>query len=405
MTAVKKTYTNKTRKAFTVGFLIVFMAGFALSSGMYSSLLPDIIQHYRLSLTSASLLDTTSEIGMVGAMFIAMFCLDRLDKHWVITIAVMVYAVAMILIGTAPLFVVLLLFKVVMGISGSIIDNLCATYTSDLYGDERERYVSFLHMFFAIGSMLGPGTAVLLMRRFGGFGGSYICYGFFFLALSAVFLVGTLILKKPTPIVQNLDSEGHHKSIPFRKILVNRNMLWLGIGAAFLAGTNYINMWTPTFLQTVYPDRFDAAFCSLVVSLAYLGMIISRLLFSLLSKWLTSEKYMCLSCILSAAVIFVMVMLPYRWSWAAGMLLFGIFSGAQYTAKFLMAFKEFPEYAATVAALMAITSSCGNILLRFTINSIVDKGHYSTAILLAAMTTCIAFFIFRFGYKAPQKTD
>ena len=386
---------NRERKSVTFVYLVVFMAGFALSSGMYSSLLPDIISHYSLSLTSASLLDTTSEIGMAVAMLFAMLWLDRLDKHWVIASAVLIYALSMILIGTAPLFTVLLIIKIAMGISGSIIDNLCATYTSDLYGDERTRYVSILHMFFAIGSMLGPGTAVLLMKRFGGFGGSYICYGSIFTFVSLTFLAITVVLKKPTPTVQNLDSEGKHKRIPFRTILTSKNMLWLGVGSAFLAGTNYINAWTPTYLQTVTPQRFDADFCSLVVSLAYFGMIISRLLLSVLSKWLTSERYMRISCLSTAAVIALMILLPYRWAWMAGMLLFGIFSGAQYTARFLMAFKEFPEY----TAIMAVTSSCGNIILRFTINAIADKGYYSVAILLTAVVMVGAYLIFRFCYK------
>lgn len=390
---------NRERKLVAFVYLVIFMAGYALSTGMYSSLLPDIISHYDLSLTSASLLDTTSEVGMVAAMLFAMLWLDRLDKHTVMLVAVFAYALSMIFIGSAPLFAVLLMLKTAMGISGSVIDNLCATYTADLFGEERTRYVSLLHMFFAIGSMLGPGTAMLLMKKFGGFGGSYICYGLGFAFVSLTFLVITWVLKKPVPAVRNLDSEGKQKHIPFRAILTNRRMIWLGIGSAFLAGTNYLNAWTPTYLQTVYPQRFDADFCSLVVSLAYFGMIISRFLLSVLSKWLTSEKYMRMSCLSTAAIIVLMVLLPYRWAWAVGMLLFGVFSGAQYTARFLMAFAEFPEYTATVTAITAVTASCGNIILRFTINVIADKGYYSAAILLTAIILVGAYVIFRFGYK------
>ena len=392
---------NKSKIRVAAVFLICFMTGFALASSMYGSLLPDIIDHYSLPLTQASLFDMTAEIGSVCAMLLAMFVLDRLDKNIMIAAMMLTYSATMLLTGAVPPLTILILTKLFMGISGVVVDELCATYMSDLYGDKRSRMISILHTFFAVGSMFGPQVAAMALKNGGGFGGAYRGVGLVCTALVAVFILLMTVLGRPTPAVSNIDYTGKRKKIPFREILQNRNMRWLCLGGALLAGITYINTWAPTYLQTTHPDRFDAAFCSTVLTAAYVGMVVSRVLYGTLSPRFTAGQYMRLSCLLTAADILLMLSFPQRWIWLVGMFLFGVFSGAQYTAKFVMAVSEYAEFSSTAASVAAVFASLGNMLLKLTVNSIADAGHYTAAMLLPVAMLLLAWAVFRFGYGDP----
>ena len=396
---------NSNKIRITAGFLISFMTGFALASGMYGSLLPDMIGHYAMSLTDASIFDMAAEIGSMAAMVFAMLVMDRLDKNRMIGAMMLVYSLMMVITGFAPPLVLFVLIKLFMGISGSLVDELCATYMSDLYGEQRARMISILHTFFALGSVVGPQVAAAMLRRGAGFAGAYRLVGAVSLAVTAVFILAMALVKRPVPAVTNKDTSGRRKRIPFREILRNRNMRWLCLGGALLSGVTYVNTWAATYLQTVYPERFDADFCSLILTAAYVGMVVSRVLYGALSPKLTANRYMRASCALTAGTILVMLMFPQRWIWLVGMFLFGVFSGAQYTAKFVMAVAEYAEFSSTAASVTLMFTALGSMLLKVTINSIADRGHYTAAMLITVVLLALAWGVFRFGHReepAPE---
>ena len=134
--------SNNRRITITAFFVVVFMTGYALSIAMYSGLLPDLIQYYGFSLIEASYFDMMNEIGQILAMVIGLFLLDLLDKNRTLTLMMMLFGGMMVLTGFAPAILLLMMCRLFMGVSGSIVDNLTATYIADLYGEKRARYVS-----------------------------------------------------------------------------------------------------------------------------------------------------------------------------------------------------------------------------------------------------------------------
>ena len=67
-------------------FTFVFMAGYALSSGMLGTLMPRIIEYYDLSLSAASTINIAKEGGNTAAMLFALLIVDRLDKNHLLAV-------------------------------------------------------------------------------------------------------------------------------------------------------------------------------------------------------------------------------------------------------------------------------------------------------------------------------
>ena len=113
-------------------FTFIFMSGYALTYTMLGTLLPGIIQHYSLSISQASYINISLELGGTSAMVLALFLLDRLNKGKTLLILALFFGLIALYTGSAPPFALMLISRFFMGLVGSVLDNLCATYISDL---------------------------------------------------------------------------------------------------------------------------------------------------------------------------------------------------------------------------------------------------------------------------------
>lgn len=86
--------------------------------------------------------------------------------------------------------------QLVIGFSGGLLDNLCATYVSDLYGERRARFVSILHTLFALGNMAGPKFAAWCYSL-GGWTLSFLTSGIALAAAAVLFFVLTRLVGPP----------------------------------------------------------------------------------------------------------------------------------------------------------------------------------------------------------------
>ena len=140
---IRQNRSNTHRIFVTALFVIAFQTIFALSSSMYSNLVPSIGATYSLPLKGISLINMSREVGNMGAMLLALFLLDRTDKNTMIWLMTLGFGVGMLLLKATPTFSTLLLIWVGIGSTGALVDNLCATYMADLYGEARENMFQF----------------------------------------------------------------------------------------------------------------------------------------------------------------------------------------------------------------------------------------------------------------------
>ena len=378
-------------------FTFIFMSGYALTYTMLGTLLPGIIQHYSLSISQASYINISLELGGTSAMVLALFLLDRLNKGKTLLILALFFGLIALYTGSAPPFALMLISRFFMGLVGSVLDNLCATYISDLYGEHRARYVSLLHTFFAIASMIAPKFAALCYQV-GGWSLAYlVCGG----AITIAAVLAVVILRVMGFPQNSMDDQKQEKTkIPYREMLQSRNMRWLCLASFLFAGYSYVAMWLSTYLDGQNSSIYTVGFCSTIMTAYYVGSVVSRVGLAAISEKISSAVYLKWASLLSGILLVALLLIQQPVAWLVGSFLYGVIGGAMYTGRFVLSCQEFPQFSATASSLTGICSFGGNMAFSAIMGMVADAGFYTQGMMVISILLLSGFFIFQFGYRS-----
>lgn len=377
------------------------MGGFALSSCILGTLLPSIITHYSLNLTQASALNIVYESANAFAMVGALFVMDRLDKGKLLTLLGLLFGLALIFHGLAPTYAILLGVRLVMGIVGSLLDNLCSSYISDLYGDHRARYISILHTLYAIGSLVAPKYAALCYAA-GGWPLAYLAAGG---AMALAGLLAVIILRTmgfPSTAAAPKGDTPQTVRIPYRKIFLSRNLIWLSVISILIAGQYYVTLWLSTYLDWLDNTVYTVEFCSTIMTALYLGMILSRIGLAAISEKLGSAVYLKWASLLSSVLLIILLLIQRPMAWLVGAFLYGLISGAMFTSRIVLSCQEFPQFSSTASAFTGVFAALGSVGFNSLMGVAADAGFYTQAMILNAVLVALTFLVFQFGYREKK---
>lgn len=377
-------------------FTFIFMSGYALTYTMVGTLLPGMIQYYELSISQASYINISLELGGTSAMILALFLLDRMNKGKTLLVLALLFGLIGLFTGTAPAYVILLASRFLLGLIGSVLDNLCATYISDLYGEHRARYVSILHTLFAIASMIAPKFAAFCYGV-GGWSLAYLISG----GAMTVAAVLAIVILAVMGLPKNAMDEGKQEKlrIPYREMLQSRNMRWLCLASFIFAGYSYVTMWLSTYLDGRDSSVYTVGFCSTIMTAYYVGAVISRVGLAAISEKISSAVYLKWASLFSGVLLAALLLIQRPMAWLVGFLLYGVIGGAMYTGRFVLSCQEFPQFSATASSLTGICSFGGNMAFNAVMGAAADAGYYTQALLVIAGLLLSGFFIFQFGYR------
>lgn len=390
---------NQKRRTVVALYLFSFMTALGLSTSMFSTIQPEIIAHYGIDLTQASLFSVYQEIGSLSAMAITTLVVDRMNKNRLIGVMFFLMGIFLYAMGMMPAFLVLLVMRALLGIVSSVVNNTCSASISDLYGEDRSRHLALLHTLFGVGSLLGPPYATMLMQLGSGWNSTYTVIGSVVILIAVSYFATVAIIKEPTPQVSNIGQDGRRKKIPFRLIFSSPNMLALCFTSFLFNGYQLIMVWLPTYLASM---NHDISMRSVIMTLFFVGMIISRLGYSYLSKWVKPHQYMQFASLSSATVLVLALILQGTWTWIICTLLLGILSGAVYTVQFVLACQQFPEYSASATSMTTLFAAIGGMLFSPLIGTVAENGHFTLAMAIPAAAMGLIFFIMRYVYKPVQ---
>lgn len=379
-------------------FTFVFMGGFALSTCMLGTLLPGIITHYSLSLTQASALNIVYEAANALAMVAALFVVDRLDKGRLLTLLATVFGLVLLLHGLAPTYAVLLGVRLVLGIVGSLLDNLCASYISDLYGDHRARYISILHTLYAIGSMAAPKFAALCYAA-GGWSLAYLAAGGAMAGAGALAIVILRAMGYPPTAVEQQKGSPRDVHIPYRDMFHSRNLIWLSVVSILIAGQFYVTVWLSTYLDWLDSTVYTVEFCSTIMTALYLGMILSRVGLAAISEKVGAAVYLKWASLLSSVLLIVLLLVQRPMAWLVGAFLYGLISGAMFTSRIVLSCQEFPQFSSTGSAFTGVFAALGSVGFNSLMGMAADAGFYTQAMIVSAVIVALTFLVFQFGYR------
>ena len=278
--------------------------GMVLLSSIFSlqgALLEDLIAHYNLSDSAQGLAGTAASVGGVIALALSFFLMGRVRKFGLLKAAFAICAAALIALCIMPSFALFVLIWGLIGVGLGFVDTLLSACMSDLYhGEEKKatRMMCMLHMTYGLASMALPVLYTLLKSRGMSWYGMYGVVGGFGVAL----LIFTFIVSAGREQV----SESSRQSVSAGEIArtVTAGALPFFILAMFshgyfLAG---LNTWVTVYIGVT----LNSTLGDISLTFLFTGVMLSRFLFPFTG--LKPTRYICFSCIMSAALLLAAVL-------------------------------------------------------------------------------------------------
>lgn len=387
----------KRRFIFTA-YAFSFMIAFAVTGTMFSTALPRIIEDYHLSLAQAGLFSVFTSMGNIGAMILTGLLGDRYRKSILMGAMFIGISISLALIGSMPPFAALLCFLVILGIFTSSLNLIVTAYVSDLYGEHRAKYINLVHMFFGIGSLLGPLYPMALEKL-----GFHWRYSYLFLA-AVVLLAGLsyfLIMakiKEPALAIEADRKDIPKENQPSQKLsslLRNKGMLALCIMSFLYMGghQNTFSTWFQTFLQTENPARYTAEFTSVCMTIYWIGMVISRTISASVSEKISPRSFILFGSLGGVGILTMGMLFQTPIIWVGTVFILGLCTGAIYPLTFAISCAWFPHASAKVSSVVGIFASVGGMVCGWLVGRIANAISFYLAMFIPWISLAVVFLI------------
>lgn len=398
--------TNQKKIRVFMIFCCVMMFAFSLSSSMYSSLAPFIITHYGTTLTESSLFTISSSIGTLLINLLIIRMADKYDKAKLLAILCFVVSAALLMIGTAPAMGLYLLANAVNGMAGYWIDNLTTAYVSDLYGNERGRYIGILYTLFAVGSAAAPSFNTLVLEVLGmDWSGSYMISGVFFLLTAVFYLAVLLLVKKPqTEAGVTETPEKEEAKISVSEMMRSRNMLALIISGVTMAFYGYFSAMLPTYFSFTDPDVYTTALRNFILTCYTVGQMVSRFLYIPLAPRLNPIRYLRFQSLFCTACSLICLLADKPVLWMALMFVSGVVSGSAYTMTIVLTCDEYPDRSSSANAATGFASGIAYLVATPIMNLVADNVSFFVAMVIPVVFGFTTFLVYRFMYVEKQRS-
>ena len=281
-------------------FLSLFIFAFFMMA--VSPVLIDISRTLKVSPESMNLIITYFMIGVAGGVVANIFFTRWFkNKHIMIFCYILLIPVmlGLIIAGSITTFYILYF------LSGFLVGIIWIHANTNMVQgsvNNKESVVSIGHVFFALGAFTSPIIAANLIA--GGFGWKTIYYIVIFLVILSLSLY--LIFERQ----KKEDPKSVPEKFAFNKIFGNRSkniflILSLVVIAFYFILETIIITWFPTFLRL--GRSFDIIEAGYTISIFWVGMLIGRLILSVLSYKVRSDFILFGSCILSLTALSIAI--------------------------------------------------------------------------------------------------
>ena len=125
--------------------------------------MPSVIGEYQISLATAGMVFTALGLGKIVAVFSTSSWSDRVGRKPVMRLGGILMVIGAIGYGISPVWFGHILSAVVPGAGSGMLDGASNALVSDLYTEKRGLALNRLHVFFGLGSLIGPLVAAFFL--------------------------------------------------------------------------------------------------------------------------------------------------------------------------------------------------------------------------------------------------
>ena len=385
-------------------FTFFFYFAQSVARNIYNTLTPFIVAHYGTSLTESSLFSMAENIGFIAIMLLVTLTGDKRDKGGILLGVCAAYGAVLLLMGRGPSMTVMLLCLFITGMLGRYVDTLCTAYISDLYGERRANYMSWLLVMFYVGSTLAPNLNTLLIETAGlPWYTSYTLSGILMTAGSVLFLVTLLTLGRPVTeadrVKEKKAAAGEKASV--KDLFRSRNMRVLFWTYVIVSVSLYFNSQLTLYLSMEDPVLYDTATRGFIATAGSLGLVVGSLLYVWISRKMSASRYLAMEMMVTFVFSLLGILIDRPVPWMVFRFLSNAIGGGSFTARTLLCCEEFPDRSSSAIALVSLGTGIASILSTPLLNLLADMTSFRTAMFVSLFFGLFAWALIRFAY-APH---
>ena len=381
-------------------FCYFFYFAQSVARNIYNTLTPFIVDHYGTSLTESSVFTIAENVGFVVIMYIVTVVADRIDKAWLLFGLGSVYSVILLVMGNSPSFLLFVSSLFITGMIGRYMDTTCTAYISDLYGENRNRYMSFLLILFYIGSTLAPNLNTLIIEVIGQkWYVTYIIAGILMGTGSFLYLVFLLTVKKPATAVSKAAAKNTQKKVSALTLIKNRNIASLCGNYLFNAFAMYSSSQLILYLSMTNPDIYTTSVRGFIATAGSVGLVVGSALYVWISRRMSADKYLRVEILVTFLFSFLGLLINRPLFWMLSKFLSSAIGGGSFTARTLLCCEEYPEYSSSAIAVVSLTSGMASIIATPLLNMLAEATSFRFAMYFSLFLSIGAWGMMKFGYK------
>ncbi len=392
--------SKRTRLVLATAFCYFFYFAQSVARNVYNTLTPFIIAHYGTSLTESSVFTIAENIGFVVIMYIVTVVADRIDKAWLLFGLGSVYSVILLVMGNSPSFLLFVSSLFITGMIGRYMDTTCTAYISDLYGENRNRYMSLLLILFYVGSTLAPNLNTFIIEVIGQkWYVTYVIAGVLMGTGSILYLVFLLTVKKPATAVSKQTARNEQKKISALTLIKNRNIASLCGNYLFNAFAMYSSSQLILYLSMTDPTVYTTSVRGFIATAGSVGLVVGSALYVWISQRMSADKYLRVEILVTFLFSFLGLLINRPLFWMLSKFLSSAIGGGSFTARTLLCCEEYPEYSSSAIAVVSLTSGIASIIATPLLNMLAEATSFRFAMYFSLLLSIGAWCMMKFGYK------
>lgn len=253
---------------------------------------------------------------------------------------------------------------IILGLAGGVLNGGSNALINDLHPSRRAAALNFLGIFFGIGAMLIPLLIGTFLHQLG---------------LRSVILIAAALSLVPFVLfsVFYFPRPKQPQGFPIKEIkkIASSKLLWLGAFILFFESGNEfaIGGWLTSFLQEKFQSGLNEA--ALVLSGYWLFLMVGRLTFPLLNRWIKRETIVFISAALALVSVSGWLLSPLKGLAIIFALLTGYGLAAIYPTTLAVIGDEFPAFSGTAFSLAISTGLVGGMISPWLVGQI--SQHHS----------------------------
>lgn len=352
--------------------LFALMAFFGLTLSVIGPAIPSLSQGTGVALDTGGLIFTFQGLGFLAAVLTAGAAVDRTGRRPVLLMALLVIALGYVLVPLSGSFPIMLGYWLLIGAGQAGLEVTLNVVAGDLDSAQRAAALNRLHLFFGVGSILGPSAVGASL----GLGGIHWVYW----ATAAASLALLAGLRQPFPPPASGVGSGVAPGAgpsPFRLPAA-----WmLALVFFFYVGAEVgVGGWLFAILGQ---SGLTTAAASLLTSAFWLSLSAGRLAASVLLSTMRIERVLLGSIALAAAGIGLVTFgHGSAWVGGAGALLAGLAFGPIFPTTLGWATTRFPHAVGRISSMCIALGGTGGMVLPWIQGKILVSSGVTQAMLL-----------------------